>query len=103
MLGVFAGLALPATCIAALVLPVWVAALVAIGALAAVAAITVLAARSRSQRPAAPLPAQALDSVKGRPSRGPREGIPMSGQPRPAPGTPSSETPALAELRKKVE
>ncbi|MGW3056371.1 hypothetical protein ACWC98_10540 [Streptomyces goshikiensis] len=53
MLGIFAGLALPATCIAALVLPVWVTALVA-GALAAVAAITVLAAKEQIAKASGP-------------------------------------------------
>ncbi|MFG2988344.1 phage holin family protein [Streptomyces sp. NPDC048257] len=66
VLGLFVTQVLMATCIAAvaLVLPVWVAALTITGGLAAAAAAAGLAGKRQAAKAGAPIPEQALDSVK---------------------------------------
>ncbi|MGW6287298.1 phage holin family protein [Streptomyces sp. NPDC055107] len=66
LLGILAAQALVVTCIAALalVLPVWVAALIVTAVLAAAAGVAALTGKRQIVRAGVPAPEQAIDSVK---------------------------------------
>ncbi|XMN11252.1 phage holin family protein [Streptomyces griseobrunneus] len=66
LLGILAAQALVVTCIAALalVLPVWVAALIVTAVLAAVAEVAALTGKRQIARAGTPVPEETIDSVK---------------------------------------